>query len=1060
MPLSEDRRHLLERRIRQGASVVTAETPGPGPRTEPASYGQVRLWFLEQLQQVEVPYTLHAVQRLPFQVDRVLLERAINEIVRRHEVLRTTFGLRDEELVQHIAPEMHVALCSVDLGHLPEEQRQPEALRQMGLLIGRRFDLEHGPLLRTALYRLADTDWLLLLTVHHIVFDWPSFPVFFKELDAIYGASIAGRSHGLPTSHAQYAAFAREQRARLTPERIADEVRFWTAELAGVPMLDLPVDRPRSSTPTFRGGRRHIDIAPALVARLQRRGAQARATLFIIALAGLWAALSRLCAQDDFAVGLPVTGRDTHARQEAIGFYVDTVVVRARLDGDPTSDELVAAARAAVGRSLTHRSLPFEMLVQHLQPERDLGVNPYFQVGFQLMQYPIGPADADAMEIARSSAMFDLGIDLWMQGQGIGGRVEYKSDLFNPPTIDLFVHVFLAALEWLLEPHRRLSELRIGAGIDPRHASILHGQPLELVGRSCLDLIADVARRHPELPALEGNEETISYGELMGRIERLSAAIVERGVAPGSLVVVELERSPDLVCLQLALMSGRIGFACVDPAWPRERRTRIFAGARPHLVIDACEFASLQRDERGGTPPPGPDRGDVAYVIFTSGSSGQPKGVVVEHAGLLNVAYAQRHVFGLGPERRVAQLSSPTFDASIFETVLALCSGATLVVAPPGILAGEALEGFIERHAVDTVVLPPSLLATVRPGACLGLRLVCAAGESCPSDLMQRFREGCEFWNLYGPTETTIWATFGRDPCGSKVSIGRPIANLSTAVVDAAMNVVPTGVVGELCVAGVGLAQGYLNRPDLTRKSFVDDAPGLPGRLYRTGDLVRQTDSGKLIFLGRADRQIKVRALRIEPEEVEIALRGHPEIDDVVVGAFPVGAETALVAYLQCAADGDTGAIVEDCRLLLRERLPAYMCPSHFVVLPVFPRTSSGKIDLRALPPPTDAAVPGQQYVAPATPTERQVVELMMRAAHASRVSATDDFFHIGGHSLAAVQLASRARSLFKVDVTLGDVFAHSTVSALAARIDALVRSASAEEEAPLVRLPRGQRVL
>jgi iturin family lipopeptide synthetase A len=1046
-----------------GATAAPPEEPAreplaaPGPRVEPASYGQRRLWFLEQLQETEVPYTLHGVLRLEFELMVPLLERAVGEIVRRHEVLRTTFRLEEDEPVQVVASDPDVTLRSVDLTGWPAAERTPEALRQMGLTIARRFDLERGPLLRTEIYRLGERDWLFLLAVHHIVFDAPSFPIFFRELEAAYGALLAQREPELPAVGAQYAELAREQRERLTPRRVADEVAFWQSELAGVPMLQLPLDRPRMRTPTFRGGGRQVTLPPELVARLQQRTAAAKATLFNVMLAGLWAALSRVCGQDDFAVGLPVTGRDTAERQDAIGFYVDTVVVRARWPGDPSTDELIAAAREAVHRSLQHRSLPFEMLVQHLQPLRDLGVNPYFQVGFQLMQFSARSAESGALEVAKSSAMFDLGLDLWMESEGIGGRLQYNTDLFDPPTIELILRAYERALEWLLEPRRRLSDLELGAG--PDDAAVLHGERLDFAERSCLDLIAEAAERHPDLAAIEATGETLGYRDLAERTARWSRVLGRRGVAPGSLVVLDLKRSLDLICTQLAVLRCGAAFACLDPDGPPARRGQILEKAQPQLVIDEATLAELAAGEGDGPLPPGPERGDAAYTIFTSGSTGQPKGVVVEHGGLLNVAHAQRRIFGLGQGRRVAQLSSPTFDASVFETVLALCAGATLVVAPPEILAGEELAQFLSRNGVDAVVVPPSLLATVEPAACPALRLVCVAGESCPSDLAQRWSDGREFWNLYGPTEATIWATYGRRTLGSKVGIGRPIPNTATMVVDASLRAVPPGVAGELCLAGLGVARGYLGRQDLTAERFV---PACPGRLYRTGDLVRQTRSGELVFLGRVDRQIKVRGFRIEPEEIEIVLRRHAQVREVVVDAFSADSrEPALVAYLQC--EGEADEVVEACRRLVRESLPHYMCPGHFVALESFPRTASGKIDVKALPTPAATSGSGRSHVEPSTPTERRVADLMMRVLRAERVGAADDFFQIGGHSLAAAQLAGRGRALFKVDLTIRDVFTCPTVSTLAARIDELSQDrqdAGDDDEVPLVRLPRGRQTL
>lgn len=1060
MSLSDNRKELLERLIRQVGTVIPGKKAAIGPRVEPASYGQRRLLFLEQLQQTEVPYNLRAVQHLQFAISPPLLKRAISAVIERHEVLRTTFELQTDEPLQKIASEIDVPLPIVDLTDLSVPDRQPEALRQMGLSIARRFDLEHGPLLRTELYRLGEQEWLFLLAVHHIVFDAPSFRIFFNELEAVYTSLLNNQSYVFPMAAAQYSEFARAQRNRLTPQRIEEEVNFWRAELAGVPMLDLPTDQPRLSVQSFRGQHKRMKVSAAVVAQLQKRAVAEKTTLFTVLLAGLYTAFSRICGQDDFAFGLPVTGRDSSESHGAIGFYVDTVVVRTRMHGDLSTSELIRAVSTAVNRSLSHRSLPFEMLVQHLLPVRDFGVNPYFQVGFQLMPHPVGTETSGALDIARSSTMFDLCLDLWNQGSEIDGLLQYSTDLFDPQTIELFLRTYLKALDWLVEPQHRLSEFDIGLGDAAQDVSILRGEKLEFHERSCFELIAEMARNHPDLPAIEGIDGLLSYHELSQRTEQQSFSLHRRGLGHGSLVALNLQRSMNLICLQLALLRSGAAFTCLDPAWPEGRRNLIINEIYPQqTVIDAAGLAAMLAESEPAILQVGPNRDDIAYVIFTSGSTGQPKGVVIEHRGLLNVAHAQRLIFGLTPGRRVAQLASPTFDASIFETVLALCCGVTLVVAPPEILAGEELSRFINSNRVDTIVLPPALLATMEPAACPSLRLICVAGESCSSDLAKRWKEGLEFWNLYGPTETTIWATYGRSLLGSKVTIGRPIPNSASVVVDPFGRIVPVGVAGELCITGMGLVRGYLNRPDLTRERFAERTQAYLGRLYKTGDVVRQTHSGELVFLGRVDRQVKVRGFRIEPEEVEVVLRSHPLVSEVVVDAFSIdGGEPTLIAYLQCS--GDVNDIVEACRRIVRERLPLYMFPSHFVALDSFPRTSSGNINIKALPIPTETHVSDIAYVEPATPTERRIADLFMRTTHVSRVSASDDFSHIGGHSLAAARLVAQARVIFKTNLTIRDVFLYSTISALASRVDELMRDDNGAwdlDEVPLVRLPRGQ---
>lgn len=1069
MKMDESRQRLLRQMIGQPPATATVSATD-SPRVELASFAQRRLWFIEQLQQVQAPYTLHAVQHLRFAVDRRLLEEALREIVRRHEVLRTTFEMIDDEVVQRIQARPAIALDGIDLRAIPAPQREREAKQRMAQMLAQRFDLRRGPLLRAELYQMSGEEFLLLLAVHHIVFDWQSFQVFFQELDALYAAGMAGRMHGLPPVAEQYAAFAREQREQLIPARIEAEAAFWRTELARLPMLDLPLDRQRPGVPTFRGDQITLALPAALVQRLEQRAVAAQTTLFTVLLAGLAAALGRVCHQQDFALGLPFTGRDSQARQQAIGFFVDTLAVRLRWSDDPSADELLLQVREAMRRALMHRQLPFELLVQHLQIARDLGVNPVFQVGFQLMQQPMLRADSDGTVPARLSAMFDLCIDLWPQDGALRGRLQFNADIFDAPTIDLLGQAFAVALHWLAQPGQRLSELAFDSLALALPASLLAGESMTLDEQTCLDLMTEVTQREPDATAIEDANGQLSYRALMERIDSLAGVLAARGVAPGSIVVIELQRSLDLVLAQLAVMRAGAAFTCLDPEWPSERRMAMRTRTGTPLVINTDALPDLLCDS-GSRPParwPGPR--DMAYVICTSGSTGEPKGVMIEHLGLLNVAHAQRRLFGLGKGRRVGQLAAPTFDASVFELILALCSGATLVISPPGIVVGETLHNFLTRSAVDTVVVPPSVLATCLPERCASLRLVCVAGESCPADLAERFGAGREFWNLYGPTETTIWATAGRVVVGAKVSIGKPIPNLCTVVLDEHGRVVPVGMAGELCIAGAGLARGYLQEPALTSRAFVpvtDALGGLGavtamgyGRVYHTGDLVRQLRSGELIFLGRTDRQLKVRGLRIEPEEIERVLRTHLEVTEVLVDAAEVHGEQVLVAYLQ-ARPGRTAMLFEACRARLRARLPAYMCPSHFVALAEMPRTSSGKIDRRALPSPVSDDTTPLPPLAPATETERVVTELMQQLLHRPRVRADDDFFLIGGHSLAAVQLAARVKASFGVELSIAEVFAHSKVSSLAVHIDA-IRSIPLSErldEVPLVRLPREQAI-
>ena len=1055
--VSPDLRRALLKQLIHGTA-APADGPLPAPpsparRFAPASHAQRRLWFLEQLQEDRAPYALHAIRRLRGPLDPSVLRRAVATIIQRHEILRTVFVLQDGEPMQVIAADLGPVVETVDLSAVTPAEREAEAMRRIGDETAHRFELDTGPLLRVRLFRLERYDWLFLFVVHHIVFDGPSFAIFFAELDHLVRH---GDPAGLPPIERQYADFARRERTALDPERREADLAFWRRELEGLPLLDLPLDRPRRAVPTFRGAVRPLQLSAELIATLQRRAADRSATLFMVLLAGFVATLSRICRQHDFAIGLPVTGRDDVAAQRAIGFFVDTLVLRCQLTGNSTPDELIDGVKQALSRTLAHRALPFEIIVEMLKPTRDLALNPFFQVGFQLSHEPELANFDDQAGVARSSAMFDLNVDLCQTGDGVGGRIEFNTDLFETSTIELVAATFEHVLAALREPGNRLETFDLlppGSRLTP---SIIEGPPSAGTPLSCLRLIAENASTRPDAVALIDATEQYTYAELMRTTHRLATLLRRHGAVPRSFVAYALPRSARLICLQLAAWQAGAAFLYIDPAWPTERRRQVLDIARPAVTLTTLDYATGDAAEDSAACAL-PQQADPAYAIFTSGSSGAPKGVPLRHESLANVSLVQRRLFGLGPERRVAQLASPSFDASVFETMLALCSGATLIVAPPGPLSGDDLANFIAGQAIDAVVLPPTLLATLEPDEVRTLRLVCVAGEACPADLAARWAGRSELWNLYGPTEATIWATYARIESaparGALVPIGRPIDGLTTLVVDAAMRPVPAGVAGELCLSGIGVAAGYLGDSAATTRHFAREREML---IYRTGDLVRQSRDGVLYFLGRIDRQVKVRGLRIEPEEIEQCLRAHPGVREAVVVAHTVAGEATLVAYLQGPAVD--AATIDACRDLVRARLPAHMVPSQFVVLSSVPRTDSGKIDHRSLPPPSAPEQGEAASCEPATPTERRVAALVATVVRRPHVGLFDDFFHIGGHSLTAAQLAARIRIELKVPAFgIRDVFLHPTVAALAARANSLIAEGVEPDEpdVPLVRLPR-----
>jgi amino acid adenylation domain-containing protein len=1059
MNLSSDRLALLEMLIRGKNAAATPQPQDPPPREEQASHAQRRLWFVEQLQQNESPYTLHAVRNLNWVAKPELLQQALDTIVRRHEVLRTVFAVRDGEPVQRILAENQTRLEFVDC----RGKAEAFVREHMTQLISRRFDLERGPLLKAVLYRMDGDRSTVLFVVHHIVFDGPSFPILFKELEAIYGALASGKELGVAPVRTQYGAYARAQQNVLTPARIEEEVAFWRHSLEGFGTLDLPLDRPRPAVPAFQGSLQALQISPEICAQLQQAAAAHRTTLFVVLLAAVSVALSRICGQTDFAIGIPVTGRDSTDLRDAIGFFVDTVVVRCRLQGNPALAELVDRLRAEVAQALAHRALPFETLVERLRPPREFGTNPIFQVGMQLMHQE---GESAPGEDTQRGAMFDLSFNFWYEKTGLGGRLEYNAELFDPSTIEFLRAAFAETLKSFKDPGRTLEQVDLlsqGSTLKPAR---LEGEVRPTAHTSFPALWRETAERFGTSLALDAPGVQLSYGELFARANGLAEQLECRGVSPGSFVILALPRSAELLWFALGVWQAGAAFVFLDPSWPEARREKVLQNSNATLVITEAVARELSW-VRSASAPREISHGsrDAAYVIYTSGSTGVPKGVVVEHGGLANVGEEQRRIFELGPGRRVAQLASPSFDASIFEMVLALGAGATLVIPPNEVLAGDALASFLLDSRVDTVVVPPSLLATIDPAAVPGLQLVCVAGETCPPDLADTWSTGREFWNLYGPTEATIWSTFGRKRAGgrvSRVSIGRPIANTHVSIVDPSLSPVPVGVAGELCIAGAGVAREYWRDITQTNQKFVEDPSHSGERMYRTGDLARISPDGELLFLGRVDRQVKIRGFRIEPGEIESILRRHEAVKEAVVipQAVP-GSEPVLVAYLQCAsADPQVidPQVIDACRRMVQDSLPNYMVPSFFVPLPQIPRTPGGKIDVESLrrvgaPKPADA-----EYEEPVTAMEKRVAGWMAQVTKVARVGASDDFFKIGGHSLAAAQLVAQARAALEIDLKIRDVFFHPKVKDLAARIEELERSraeSDEEPEAPLIRLPR-----
>ncbi len=899
----------------------------PRDRDLPASFAQERLWFLDRLAPGTALYNNAVAFRLEGALDVDALRRSVGTIVARHENLRTTFEATDRGLVQIVAAPTDVPLPVEDLTDLPAEEGDSEATRRATTEARRPFDLEGGPLVRAALIRLSSKEHLLTVTAHHIATDGWSLDVFTRELSAIYRAIAAGKPSPLPDLPIQYADYAVWQRGRLGGSALDTEVAYWRRKLDRVATLRLPTDRPRPEAPTYRGAFEEVAIPADLVERVTALARAERATPFMALLAAFQVLLSRHSGQDDVAVGTAVAGRSRTETEPLVGLFVNTLVMRTDLANDPSFRELLGRVRETALEAFAHQELPFDRLVEALGPERSLSQHaPLFRVAFALQGAPAESVELPgiavrAVDVDIGAERFDLSLFLGPVEGALVARLHYSTDLFDAATIRAMLAQFRALLDAATEaPDERVAELRLTTAAERRAlgARWSAAPEREPSDDTVLELVARRAALAPDAVAIRHDALELTYGEVEARADRVARLLGRAGVAPGALVGLFVDRGPDVVVGILGIWKAGGAYVPLDPAYPSDRLRFMVQDSgigvvvtRDRLVgrLPTKTVAAISLDEdhdESNEPPPSPEHvagpADLAYVIYTSGSTGEPKGVLVEHRGLLDVVRAQAVLFEPGPRDRVLQFASSSFDASIFEILMALASGATLVTAErDALLPGAPLAELLAREAITLATLPPSALAATVPDALPSLRAVMAAGEACSTEIVARWGEGRRFWNLYGPTEPTIWATAALCEPGESPPIGRPIPNTQVYVLDGRREPVPPGVVGEVYVGGAGVARGYLNRPELTARSFVPDpfANGPGRRLYRTGDLVRHRSDGQLEFVGRIDEQLKIRGFRIEPGEVESVLRSQPGVRTAaVVARASVTGEPRLVAYV------------------------------------------------------------------------------------------------------------------------------------------------------------------
>ncbi|WAP59864.1 non-ribosomal peptide synthase/polyketide synthase [Streptomyces sp. S465] len=1035
----------------RGADRPAPITPVDRDAELPLSYPQQRLWFLDSFAPDSAEYITPLALRMRGTLDVAALGAALTALVARHESLRTTFDTVDGRGVQIVHEPGEIRLDPLDLSHLSAPEREAELRALLAYDRARPFDLRRGPLLRTGLIRLGAREHVLSLTLHHIITDGWSTGVLLGDLRELYRAALSGEPAALPPLPVHYADFAHWQRAELTAPRAEEQLAYWKRQLADVPPLELPTDRPRPAVRTRYGATVEFTV-PAEVVRPLREFGQARGTtLFMTLVAAAQILLARLSGGRDIAVGTVTSGRERAEVERLIGFFVNTLVLRSTVDPRARFDDFLAEVRGTVLDAFAHQAVPFERVVDEVRPARDTSRTPLFQAMVVLQNAPGRALDLPGLELTdveleTDTASFDLTFE-FAEGEGgvLRGLIGYSTDLFDAPTVARMGTALGALLAGIAaDPRRPVGALPLATPAELRRTLVEWNDTRREVAPATLrELFERQVALSPDATAVRYGKGDLTFAELETAANRLAHRLIGRGVGPEHLVALVLPRSVEMLVAQLAVVKAGGAFLPVDPGYPKERVAFMLQDAGPSVVLD--DTAPVWVEDGPAGPPPGrgltPDH--PAYVIYTSGSTGVPKAVVVTHAGLASFAAAGAAHYGVRAGDRVLQFSSPSFDAAVLELCVSLPAGAALVIGDEGPLLGERLAEVLGGQRITHALIPPAALATLDEAVCPqlpDLRTLIVGGDTCSAELVDRWAPGRRLVNSYGPTEATVVSTWSEPlTAGSGAPpIGRPIPNTRVYVLDEALRPVPVGVAGELYVAGAGLARGYLGRPGLTAARFVADPFGpAGGRMYRTGDVVRWTGDGELRFLGRADDQVKVRGFRIELGEVESALRRAPDVREAVVAVRrtaatpeqPMGGKR-LVGYVVPAPGGaPTAAALRD---HLRRTLPSHMVPSAFATLDTLPLTAHGKVDRRALPDPDPApASSGAGHVAPRTPMERRIAAVWADVLGLERVGVEDNFFDLGGDSILSIQVVSRARQA-GLRLTTKDLFTHQSVAALA----------------------------
>lgn len=1046
----------------------------------PLSFAQQRLWFVHQLEPGNSAYVIPLVLRLTGALNTKALEKSINTIVDRHEILRTTFSLVDDNPVQVIAPSLHLPLRLVDLSEHIESERETLAFQLMAQEVRHAFDLIQGPLITACLLRLSVEEHILQVIIHHIITDAIGFDIFKEELLALYEAYVRAQPSPLPQLSIQYADFTLWQREQLQGEILEKQLSYWTHYLHGATTtLNLLADHPRPVIQTFRGTSVLFGLSRSLTEQLKALCAQMECTLFQMLFAAYQALLSRYTGQEDFLIGTPIANRTHPDTERLVGLFVNTLVLRTSLSGNPPFRELVRRVRDETLEAYARQDVPFEKLVEALQPQRDLSRNPLFQVMFvfrndQRFSLKLADLNVQLIRINNEAVQFDLSLSMADTDTGLKGALEYNSDLFDKTTATRLVEHLQVLLESVVaNPAQLVNALPILTLAEQRQLLVEWNAtradyPLQCTFHA---LFAEQAARTPGAFALAYGETTMTYRELQVRSNQMAHLLQGQGVGTEALVGIYMERSPEMLVAILATFKAGAAYVPLDPAYPTERLALILQDACPAVIVTQPQFRALLFEQTRPVLALDPNwqalatysdndlldsavPDQIAYVIFTSGSTGRPKGAMITHQGMLNHLFAKIEDLKITAADHIAQTASHCFDISVWQFLSPLLVGGQVHIFSNEIThQPERLFEQLIAASITIVEVVPSLLRAMldivgkRFEGMQYLRWLVATGEALPADLCRRwFQEvgAIPVVNAYGPTECSDDVTHyvvddAHEFQGTSIPIGHAVANTHIYILDEQLAPVPIGVAGELYVGGTGVGRGYLADPARTAAVFLPDPFGgqKGARIYRTGDLARYLVDGSIEFLGRIDHQVKLRGFRIELGEIEAALSTFLPIQDtIVVLREDLPGHQRLVAYV--VAKTAAGLSPGELRRHLKERLPEYMVPSAFVTLQALPLTANGKVDRRALPKPEEQQLDLEvSYVPPGSTIERAIAQIWQEVLHIDKVGMQDNFFDLGGHSLLMVQVHRKlcealpgAQSLSMVEL-----FRYPTISALAESI-------------------------